>query len=552
EANNNFGSFQTFRNTLKGGTGLMSKHFTVDARLSNIRSNGYIDRAKSNLQSFYFSTAYLSDKTTLRFNAFTGKEKTYQAWYGVSGSDLKENRRVNYAGMERPDVPYDNETDNYTQQNYQAFFTHKISSKLVFNTGLFYVKGRGYYEQYKSDEEYEDYNLIKPIYGRDTIFKTDLVRQLWLDNDFYGDVFSLHYTSGKTGLTLGGMLSNYKGKHFGEVIWAKNGLGSNGRWYDVAGKKKDLNVYTKWQQEVSPTLLTYVDLQYRKVDYTIDGFRYNPTLLIDKKYSFFNPKVGVTYHKNNFLAFASYSIANKEPNRDDFEAGTNEQPKSEKLNDVEIGLEQKSNDYNWSATLYYMKYKDQLVLTGKINDVGAYTRTNVSNSYRAGVELTASANVLSWLSAAANMAVSSNRIKGFTEYIDDYDNGGQKTNNYAEGDLSFSPSVVGGATITVTPIKNVEVGFISKYVSQQYLDNTTNKDRMLDAYFTEDIRALYSFKFKALKNVILSAQLNNVFNHFYEPNGYTFSYYSNNRLETENYYFPMAGVNWVVGLSIKL
>jgi iron complex outermembrane receptor protein len=242
ELNNTVGSFHTIKNTIKGGSGLIGNHFTADVRLSSITSDGYIDRASSNLQSLYFSTAYLNHKTTVRFNAFVGKEKTYQAWYGISESDLKKSRTTNYAGTERSGEPYDDETDNFIQKNYQLFFTQTFSPKLVFNTGLFYVKGKGYYEQYKGGENYDDYHLMKPVYGQDTISMTDLVRQLWLDNDFYGDIFSLQYNSITTQLTLGGSVSNYKGRHFGEVVWAQNGLGGNTRWYNVDAKKKDYNI----------------------------------------------------------------------------------------------------------------------------------------------------------------------------------------------------------------------------------------------------------------------------------------------------------------------
>ena len=551
ELANNIGSFQTYRNTLKMGSGLLGQHFTVDARLSNIRSNGYIERAKSHLQSYYFSTAYIADKTTLRLNAFTGKEKTYQAWNGVSESDLKGNRRINYAGTERKGEPYDDETDNYTQNNYQAFFTQKLSPKLVFNTGLFYVKGKGYYNQYKATARYAAYSWVKPVKGSDTIFTSDLVRQLWLNNDFYGDVFSLQYSSNGTQLIGGGSLSKYKGQHFGEVVWAQNGLSGPTRYYDVTAHKHDFNVYTKWTQDLSNSLQSYVDIQYRGVRYKINGFKQNPTLQIEQQYNFFNPKAGLIYHQDMWFAFASFSVANKEPNRDDFEASSHEIPKREKLNDLEIGLENKSKNANGGLNFYYMKYNNQLVLTGKINDVGAYTRTNVKDSYRAGLELQASAIILPWLTASGNVAFSQNRIKNFSEFIDDYDAGNQKMKTYNSGNLAFSPSVVSGATVTFIPIKKLDLSLISKYVSSQYLDNTSNKDRMLNAYFTEDVRASYSFNIKSVKNITITAQVNNLFNALYEPNGYTFSYYSNNRLNTENYYFPMAGINWNFGLQMR-
>jgi iron complex outermembrane recepter protein len=549
EANNSFGSFNTWKNTLKAGTGLLNNHFVADLRLSRISSDGYIDRAKSNLRSLYFSTAYLSDKTDVRLNVFTGKEKTYQAWNGVSEADLKTHRTINYAGMERPGAPYDNETDNYRQDHYQLFFTQRFTPKLSFNTAVFLTNGKGYYEEYRAAQAYADYGLTAPAAGVDT---SDVVRQLWLDNHFYGTIFSLQHQSQKTTFILGGAVTRYDGNHFGKVIWAEKGLTSTNKWYDLDANKNDFNIYGKWQQDLFASLQFFADLQYRKVKYDLDGFRDNPNLVINNNYNFFNPKFGLSYHKNSWLAYASYSIANKEPNRDDFEAGHENQPKPERLNDLEIGIESKKGKSTFGANFYYMQYKDQLVLTGKINDVGAYTRTNIDNSYRMGVELQGSSVLNTWLKAGANLSLSKNKIKNFEEYIDDYDNGGQKRNAYRESDISFSPDVVGAANITLTPVDKLSFDLISKYVGKQYLDNTSNEQRKLNAYYTQDIRAVYSFDYNWLKNVDLTFQVNNVFNKKYEPNGYTFSYYYNNELTTENYYFPMAGTNWMVGVNVRL
>jgi iron complex outermembrane recepter protein len=550
ESNNSYGSFNSLKNTLKLGTGLLGNHFTVDGRLSRISSDGYIDRATSNLKSFYVSSAFLSDNTNLRLHVFSGKEKTYQAWYGVSEADLATNRTVNYAGTERPGSPYDNETDNYKQDHYQLLFDQKLSSHLVFNTGLFLVKGKGFYEQYKADQSYADYGLTAPVSGST---ETDLVRQLWLDNDFYGNIFSFQYSKDRTALTLGGALTRYKGSHFGTVTWAEHGLKeTSNRWYDNKGDKADFNVYGKWQQNLTANWQVFTDLQYRKVDYQVDGFRYNPDVRVDETYHFFNPKVGISYHKNNWLAYASYSVANKEPNRDDFEAGVEEMPRPEQLHDLELGVERKSATYNWGATLYYMQYKDQLVLTGKINDVGAYTRTNIQDSYRVGIELQGGAVLTHWLQASANLTLSRNKMKDFTEYIDDYDNGGQLVNTYNETDISFSPDLVGAASLIFKPLNKLELSLISKYVGRQYLDNTSNKARSLDAYYTQDVRAIYSFNKNWLKNLSIIGQVNNVFNTLYEPNGYTYSYFAGSTLTTENYYFPMAGTNWTLGVNIKL
>lgn len=272
-----------------------------------------------------------------------------------------------------------------------------------------------------------------------------------------------------------------------------------------------------------------------------------------------NCRPGISYSKNNTMAYASYSVANKEPNRDDFEVGSTELPKPERLHDIELGVEAKSSRLSWGATLYYMNYKDQLVLTGKINDVGAFTRTNIPKSYRAGIELQGGVNLVRWARLDANLALSRNRIKAFTEYIDildeNYDLIGQETHFYEETDISFSPDVVGGATLTLKPVPQLELNLMGKYVGSQYLDNTGNDARKLRAYYTQDVRAAYSFDFlsaKTLKNISVIAQVANVFNKLYEPNGYTFSYYYQGALNTENYYYPMAGTNWMVGINIKL
>jgi iron complex outermembrane receptor protein len=551
EFNNSIGSFNTWKNTLKAGTGLLGDHFIVDARLSRISSNGYIDRAKSNLNSFYFSTAYLAGKSTVRLNIFSGKEKTYQAWNGVSETDLKNgNRTINYAGMEKPGDPYNNETDNYQQDHYQLFFDHRFTDKLTFNTAFFMSKGKGYYEQYKANKKYTDYGMTAPSPG---ITRTDLVRQLWLDNNYYGNIFSLLLKNKYSQFTFGGGWTKYDGDHYGDVIWAKNGLPSpTVRWYRNNAIKTDLHFYFKQQTQFHQHWYLLYDLQYRHVSYDINGFRDNPLLIVNSDYNFFNPKTGISYNKNGWKGYLSYSVANKEPNRDDVEANASQQPKREKLNDIELGIEKANKLTNWSAVLYYMHYKDQLVLTGQINDVGAYTRTNIPKSYRMGVELQGRATITSWMNVSANLALSKNKVLDFTEYLDDYDIGGQKTHQYNKADIAFSPNVVGGTTINFLPCENAELSLLGKYVSRQYLDNTQKESRRLDAFYTQDIRAIYTIKNKWLKGLNITGQVNNIFNKKYEPNGYTFSYIYGGETVTENYYFPMAGTNFMIGVNIKL
>lgn len=551
EINNSFGSFNSWKNTIKAGSGLVNGFFT-DVRLSRISSDGYIDRASSDLKSFLFTTGWMNEKTSIRANVFSGKEKTYQAWYGISEADLQAgNRTVNYAGTEKPGEPYDNETDNYTQTHYQLFFTQKLNQKILFNTAFFLTKGKGYYEQYKADEAYSKYNLPEPPPNPSPVTTSDMIRQLWLDNDYFGNIFSLHYDNTKTQATLGGGLYRYDGSHFGKVIWAKEGLTGIGNWYDLPARKDDINIYLKQQSRFESNWYWFYDLQYRFVKYNISGFRNNPTLAISNDYHFFNPKAGISYIKNEWKGYASYSIANKEPNRDDFETGISQLPLPERLHDFEAGIERTSGKYNWAATLYYMDYKNQLVLTGMINDVGAYTRTNIPNSYRTGLELQGGYKFNHWINATANIALSRNKVKNFKEYIDDYDNGGQKVNSFTSTDIAYSPAVVGGATINFLPLKNLETSLISKYVGKQYLDNTENDARSLNAFFVQDVRAIYTIKKKIPKEVAIIAQVNNLFGKKYEPNGYTFSYIYGGDLVTKNYYFPMAGTNYMIGLNLR-
>ncbi len=549
--NNSYGSFNSWKNTLIAGTGL-HKGFTSELRLSHISSDGYIDRAFSKLRSLGFTTAYIGKTNSLRLNIFTGQEKTYQAWYGISQLDLDGgNRTKNYAGTEKPGEPYDNETDNYTQSHYQLFFNQQLGKKFHFNTALFYTKGKGYYEQYKTDQDYANYGLPYPVVGSDTIFLSDFIRQLWLNNDYYGNIFSFQFKSGKTEAVLGGAITHYVGNHYGILTWASKSPGSPHRWYDLDALKTDFNIYLKEQTEFTAHWSYYYDLQYRHVKYNIDGFRYNPSLVIKNKFNFFNPKAGIVYKNKGWKAFLSIAFANKEPNRDDFEAGAGQQPKPERLQDWEAGIETTANKWRWALTFFYMRYKDQLVLTGKINDVGAYTRTNIPKSYRAGIELETALQVNKWMNVSANFALSRNKIMDFIEFIDDYDNGVQIINKYSSTDIAYSPSVVGAASINLLPVKNIEISLLGKYVSRQYLDNTQTDDRILHSFYVQDIRATYSVKRKIPKELNIILQVNNVFGMKYEPNGYTYSYIYGGTKTTENYYFPMAGVNFMAALNFR-
>ncbi len=551
---NSFGSFNSFKNNLQFGSGLLGKHITVDGRLSRISSDGYIDRATSNLRSFYVSTAFVNENNALRLNVFSGKEKTYQAWNGVAENLLKTHRTNNPSGTERPGEPYDNETDNYTQTHYQLFYNRKLNPYWKGNLAVFLTRGKGYYEQYKAGESFSAYGLPDHVNGSTVITETDLVRRLWLDNYFYGSIFSLQYRKNKTELIIGGGYNAYDGKHYGTLKWTSvpAAIPAGFRWYNTDALKKDGSLYVKWIQQWGRKWQSFADLQVRHIDYRINGFRYNPSLYVKEQFTFVNPKLGITYTHKKWQAYISYALAGKEPNRDDFEAGNTQRPTAERLHDIELGAEKKGGWYAFGANLYYMHYKNQLVLTGKINDVGAYTRTNMARSYRAGIELQGNIKITPWMNAAANISFSENKIMNFTEYLDDYDNGGQQVNFYPKTDISFSPSVIAGGSINFIPVKNGEISLVSKYVGRQYLDNTAQRSRSLNPYYLQDIRLSYTIENKIVKGTDLVLQLNNVFNKKYEPNGYSFSYIYGGETATENFYFPMAGFNFMVGVNLRL
>ncbi len=553
EINNSVGSFNTIKNTLKFGTGLIGNHFTVDARLSRITSDGFIDRASSDLRSYYVSAAYLNKKSSLRLNVFSGSEKTYQAWYGVAENLLKTDRTNNPAGTEKAGAPYENQTDNYTQTHYQLFYNTALNENWSFNTAFFYTRGKGYYEEYKADQRFSRYGLPNAVIGGNTFTRTDLVRQRWLDNHFYGQIFSLQYKKEKQEFTLGGGWSTYDGVHFGTIPFIAIGsVSANYRYYDLPALKKDANIYAKWQTNLTKQLSVFTDLQYRWVKHRMNGFSDNPTLNVNRSFGFFNPKAGIVYNAMGWQSYLSYAVARKEPNRDDFQAGVNSQPTYETLHDWELGIEKKTTKYSFGITGYYMKYNNQLVLTGEINDVGAYTRVNIPNSYRAGIEIQAGAKINQWLNFSGNTSFSRNKISSFTEYIDDYDNGGQVAIVHNNTDISFSPSMVSALTINFNPLNNWEISLLNKWVSKQYLDNTQNENRKLNGFYTQDFRTIYTIKHKWIKEAQLIFQLNNLFDKKYEPNGYTFSYVAGGSVITENFYYPMAGRNFMMALNIKL
>jgi iron complex outermembrane receptor protein len=579
EFNNSYGSFNSWKNTLKAGTGLIDGHFTVDMRLSRISSNGYIDRATSDLKSAYFSAAYISSKTSIRFNIITGSEKTYQAWNGVPESKLYGDsaqlqqeylNNSGYAGAlyNTPGdsinlfdskkrtynyFTYPNQTDNYQQNHYQLFFNREISTVLSANIAAFLTRGKGYYEEYVNGALYADYGVPNPQIGDTTLSNTNLIRQRWLSNYFYGGIYSLQYNKNKTSLSLGGGWTEYDGGHYGNIIWTSaGGVEPNYEYYNVPAKKTDFNVYTKWQQQLGEKFTSFIDIQWRQVNYWINGFDNNPSIIIFNKYNFFNPKAGISWTNGPVQAYLSFSRATHEPNRDDFETGNTEQPKPETVNDFELGLSKKTAGYNWGITGYYMLYRDELVLTGKINDVGEYTRTNTPRSWRLGLELQGGIKPSKWFQASGNLTISQNKISNYTSYVDDYDNGGQLGTNYQKTNMALSPDIIAAGTISFYPASVLEISLPAKFVGNSYLDNTQSVQRRISNYYLQQVRIIYSPKLISKAAVDFALYVNNVFNKKYESTGYTYGYYSGGTLVNENFLFPQAGTNFIFSVNIKI
>lgn len=560
--NVDFGRFNTQKHTLKMTSGLLHNKCVTSLRLSSITSDGYIDRSSSDLKGLQWTTKYsFNPHTQMTFNYVKGKEKTGQAWNGVSEDSLSTNRQFNELGLMPNGEYYKNQTDNYGQDYYQLFIDHTVNQHISIGSTLFYTKGKGYYEEYKMDQAFSNYGLPNYIQGNDTFETTHLIRQLWLDNDFYGGRLYATYVSSAFDAGLYLNYNEYKGNHHGDVIWSYYPIDHNYRWYNLNAQKNDLNVYGMVDYRFSSKFSLLADAQLRKVDYTLNGFRNNPSLHHDLQWLFFNPKLSLTYKDEHQRIVFSSGLSNKEPNRDDIEAGANEIPKHESLWDTELQYSYSGNSH-WAfhLTAYHMQYNNQLVLTGKINDVGAYTRSNIAKSYRRGIEIEGiwrSPN--RWLEAKLNVALSENKINHFIEYIDDYDQGGQLKNEYHLTDISFSPGMIAGGAISIFPlrtsshssIKELSMDILPKYVSQQYLDNTSNKQRSIPAYFTNDVMLQCPILLNAKQEFRLRLGVYNIFNTLYESKGYTFSYQEGGQLRTYNYYYPQAGIRWMIGLGVS-
>jgi len=540
EISSSAGSFNTFKNTVKFSTGLLNDHFEIAGRLSTIKSHGFIDRASSDLKSYFLQGTYVGKTTLIKALVFGGTEKTYQSWNGIDGETLNTNRTFNSAGMYTDEAGnvrfYDNETDNYNQDHYQLHWSESISDKWSTNLAFHYTKGKGYYENYKEDEPVEGYGPIQPTKAVDDgngnlIPVTDLIRQKWLDNDFYGTTFSAKYVTEKLNVILGGGWNKYEGDHFGKVIWAQysdqSTLGDH--YYDDYSSKTDGNIFAKANYQFTEKLSFYGDLQYRRVRYKANSAE---TGLVDDTFNFFNPKAGLNYafNEKNTLYF-SYARANREPNRTDYEGGN---VKPEKLNDFELGWRFNSEKFQLNSNVYYMGYKDQLILTGRLDDVGNPIRANTEKSYRLGFEFDATIALSEKFTLRPNFTISSNKNVDLAvdgEY-------------YGTTKIAYSPEVIAGNVIVYKPIERLYLSLLQKYVGEQYMNNIELPAAKLADYFVNDFNASYEIKPKTIfQSITITVLVNNIFDKKYVSNGYMWDVYP--------YYYPQAGTNFLVGLNLK-
>ncbi|MFV0377466.1 MAG: TonB-dependent receptor, partial [Mangrovibacterium sp.] len=448
---------------------------------------------------------------------------------------------------------YDNEVDNYQQDYYQLLFSHKFSNLLTMNAALHYTRGHGYYENYKYDEEYDDYQMTAPA----GIEKTDLVARKWLDNDFYGATYSLNYNDDVNTLTFGGAYNEYHGDHFGQVIWAQN-MGVNPKnfeWYRGKGVKKDFNLFAKYTYQLTPALNLFADVQYRHINYNITGIDDELRDISQlHKFDFFNPKLGVYYKPNaQNEAYLSYARSHREPNRSNFVDidSDGKQPVAEALNDFEAGYTYRAAEFTLGANLYYMRYNDQLVQTGEVNDVGSAIMVNVDDSYRTGVELTGGLKIVRDLNWQLAATFSQSKIENFTEYVEDWTNEGFVENQLGKTDLAFSPNTIVNSMLTWKAAKGLLLGVQSNYVSKQYIDNSASNDRKLDAWFVNNLNADYTIKGKLFKEITLHLAVNNLFGEEYESNAWVYSYYLEGTRYAMDGYFPQAGRHFFAGIDFK-
>ncbi|MDX1591068.1 MAG: TonB-dependent receptor [Balneolaceae bacterium] len=576
------GSYGTRKANVQLGSGRMANGWQIEGRLSKIESDGYIDRASSDLRSFYLSAARNGKRSLLKADVFSGKEVTYQAWNGVPepilendadqlesyisnlflSSEDAQHWRNNLGNRRFNEFRYENQVDNYQQDHYQLHYSFMHTDSWISQASLHYTYGRGYFEQFRQNDDLDTYGIGPVIIGGETVTESDLVRRRWLDNHFYGFVASTNIERAEEwNFTLGGGYNEYDGDHFGEVIWARFAGSSDpdDRYYDNNGFKTDFNTYAKINYYFSPEINVYGDLQYRAVTYRFVGLRVDDQTgdVVNvgqrDRITFLNPKAGFVYRMaDGHRAFASVSVGGKEPTRRDYvDTSIESRPDPERLFDYELGYNGTFNRFSAAVNLYYMKYKDQLILTGAVNDVGGYVRENVPDSYRSGIELQAGIRISPEFRWDGNLTLSRNKIDEYVRFLDDFDQGGQQSEIYRDVDIAFSPSVISGSMLTYS-IGSFQAEWSSQYVSRQYLDNTQNNNRSIDPYWVNDVRFNYSFsRIPFLSQLNASLQVNNLFDRKYVSNGYTFGWIAGGEEQYFNYYYPQAGRNVLFNLELK-
>ena len=566
EISNSFGSFNTRKHTVKFSTGLMNDKFEIAGRLSNIASDGFIDRASSDLKSYFLQGTYVGETTLIKALAFGGIQQTYQAWYGLEDAEkLRNDRTFNVAGGKFDQNGifegfYDNETDNYQQNHYQLHWNEKWSDYWNSNLAFHYTKGKGYFEQYiddwyytnvlfKKDSEFAFLGLNPIEVNGNTVNTMDYIRRRWLDNDFYGTTFSVNYKKEKVDFILGGGANKYDGDHYGEIIWAQYASQSQirDRYYNDYSSKRDVNFFSKMNYDISNKWMIYGDLQYRNVTYKADGIE---TGSINDSFGFFNPKAGFTFSANATNQFYfSYAKANREPNRSDYESGN---PKPERLDDYELGWRWNTKKASLNVNGYYMKYKDQLVLTGQLNDVGTPVRVNIDDSYRIGLEVDATITLSKKWFLQPNFTLSQNQNQNFVFQRDGV------IENLGNTNIAFSPNAIAANRLVFIPIPNFNISLLSKYVGKQFMGNIDSDQSVLESYFVNDINISYEWEPKSVfKSILLSGLINNVLDLKYESNGYFYTFdddYTSpgviSTIEGAGYY-PQAGINFLAGLTLK-
>jgi len=541
ESANTIGSFNTVKNNFRFSTGLLNETIEFSGRLSKIDSDGYIDRASSDLKSYFLQLSYKKNKTLLKFLNFGGHEITYQAWNGIDLQTLENNRTYNPSGLyydlNGEERFHENEVDNYKQDHFQFHWTQSFSENLSSNLGLNLTNGRGYYEQYNENGS------------------EDFITRKWLDNQFYVINYTLNYLKNNNNIIFGSTYSEYDGDHFGETIWSQNSgdIEFTDLFYNGNGLKKDFSNFIKSIYQISNDVSIYADLQLRNIDYQTFGSTSNiDQLVVDKKYSFFNPKAGLNYDINqkNKIYF-SLSKAHREPTRSDFENNINIQP--EELIDYELGWKYNSEKFFFNSNLYYMGYKNQLVLTGALDDVGSPIRENSGKSYRMGIELESVYKATNKLNISANISFSENKN---VDYKTNY-NG--VITDWGDTDISFSPNVISSAGIQFIASQDLTLTLLNKFVGNQYMSNTESNISKLSSYSTTDLNILYTIKNSAyFSEIIVTAMINNIFNKEYVSNGYYYTYddtWSDPNLITTiegTGYYPQAKRNFLLGLTFKL